>query len=117
MTSRKALYSILNGKNSLQRYDKYKDTGVEWIGKIPEHWSVMEVRRITKEHKQGFYSTEQYVDDGLKLLRITDIDDNSNVSLIDCPGVSISDKECDVFKLELHDFLFARSGTIGRFGI
>ncbi len=23
-----------------KRYDKYKDSGVEWIGKIPEHWEV-----------------------------------------------------------------------------
>ncbi len=24
----------------MRRYEKYKDSGVEWIGEIPEHWSV-----------------------------------------------------------------------------
>ncbi len=23
-----------------KRYDKYKDSGVEWLGKIPGHWEV-----------------------------------------------------------------------------
>ena len=22
----------------LPRYPKYKDSGVEWLGKVPEHW-------------------------------------------------------------------------------
>jgi hypothetical protein len=24
-------------------YEKYKDSGVEWLGEIPEHWSVWKV--------------------------------------------------------------------------
>jgi type I restriction enzyme S subunit len=23
-----------------KRYEKYKDSGVEWIGEIPEHWEI-----------------------------------------------------------------------------
>lgn len=28
---------------SFPRYPKYKDSGVEWLGEVPEHW---EVRRL-----------------------------------------------------------------------
>jgi type I restriction enzyme S subunit len=28
-------------------YPKYKDSGVEWIGEIPEHWFVSKLKRIT----------------------------------------------------------------------
>lgn len=74
----------------MKSYSEYKETGIENIGKIPTHWNVLSVRRITKEHKQGYYSSEEYSTKGYKLLRITDIDDNANVSYSDCPFVDLT---------------------------
>ena len=31
-----------------QRYERYKDSGVEWIGEIPEHWKVISLKRKFK---------------------------------------------------------------------
>jgi len=31
---------------SFPRYPKYKDSGVEWLGEVPEHWGVGQSRRI-----------------------------------------------------------------------
>lgn len=28
------------------RYDKYKDSGIEWIGEIPEHWEVRRMKNV-----------------------------------------------------------------------
>ncbi len=33
--------------SSMKTYDKYKDSGIEWIGKIPEHWIVATVGRLS----------------------------------------------------------------------
>ncbi len=101
----------------MKRYPKYKNSGVEWMGKIPVHWDTMIVKRIVKDHKQGYYTQQDYVDSGVKLLRITDIYDNSDIDLSNCPYVSITEKERQDFGLKINDFIFARSGTIGRFGI
>jgi type I restriction enzyme S subunit len=30
------------------RYPKYKDSGVAWLGKVPEHWVVGQLRRVTR---------------------------------------------------------------------
>jgi type I restriction enzyme, S subunit len=30
-----------------QGYDKYKDSGVEWLGDIPEHWKSLKIKRLT----------------------------------------------------------------------
>lgn len=30
----------------MERYEKYKDSGIEWIGEIPEHWEVMSFRYV-----------------------------------------------------------------------
>lgn len=34
---------------SFGRYPKYKDSGVEWLGEVPEHWDVVLNQRIFKE--------------------------------------------------------------------
>lgn len=38
-------------KNKLQRYESYKDSGVEWLGEIPEHWELKRFKHIFKEKK------------------------------------------------------------------
>ncbi|MGD1714893.1 restriction endonuclease subunit S [Dapis sp. BLCC M172] len=100
-----------------QKYPVYKSSGIEWLGDIPEHWEVKKIKRITQTHKQGYYTENPYIDEGVKLARITDIDDFGNVSFENMPFVEISDKDEKLFRLKKGDFLFARSGTIGRFGL
>lgn len=33
------------------RYDKYKDSGIAWIGEIPEHWEVKKEKSFQKEER------------------------------------------------------------------
>lgn len=33
---------------SFPRYPKYKDSGVEWLGEVPEHWVVLPIRLVAK---------------------------------------------------------------------
>ncbi len=30
---------------TLPRYPSYKDSGVEWLGEVPEHWKVLPLKR------------------------------------------------------------------------
>ncbi len=34
-----------------QRYPKYKDSGIEWIGEIPEHWGIVPLFSVFHENK------------------------------------------------------------------
>ena len=37
------------------RYDRYKDSGIAWIGEIPEHWEVCSIKQIMKNKSiKGF---------------------------------------------------------------
>lgn len=38
-------------KVELKKYDKYKDSGVEWLGEIPEHWSSLANKYIFRLKK------------------------------------------------------------------
>lgn len=34
------------------RYDRYKDSGIAWIGEIPEHWEIKSIKTIFVESKE-----------------------------------------------------------------
>jgi type I restriction enzyme S subunit len=101
----------------MKRYDSYKDSGVEWIGEIPSHWFKSKVRYVTKEHRQGYYSSDSYSESGLKVVRITDLNDDRTISIQNSPFYALSDVEKERFLLSEGDFLFPRTGGVGRFGI
>lgn len=71
---------------------------------------------VTIEHKQGFYSNDRYVSDGVYLIRGSDLM-SPKISFENMPKLRITDKDYEAFKVIEGDFLFARSGGIGRYGI
>ena len=84
------------------------------FGAIPKHWQIVSVSDITKEHKQGYYTKDDYVEDGIRLARITDLN-NPTIDYSDMPKLTISESDFQSYKIEKNDFLFARSGAIGRY--
>jgi len=38
---------------SFPRYERYKDSGMEWLGEVPEHWEVKRVRHILRHSYDG----------------------------------------------------------------
>lgn len=91
----------------------YKQTE---IGVIPDDWETYKVSQFTLAHKQGFYTKNPYVPEGVKLARITDLHFNK-INFDDMPSLKISEDDFKQYKISEGDFLFARSGAIGRYGI
>jgi len=94
-------------------HSEFKDSE---LGKIPESWEVVNVENITASHKQGYYTKDEYTGQGIYLIRITDLG-NPKIDYTDMPKLPISDDDYKSFKVSKGDFLFARSGAIGRYGI
>ena len=99
------------------RYSKYKPSGVEWIGDIPDHWIVNKLKILTLDHRQGYYSSKDYDERGYKVVRITDINDDNTLTIENSPYYDIEHIEYERFGLKYGDFLFPRTGGVGRFGI
>lgn len=38
----------------MKKYDNYKDSGIEWIGKIPKHWDESKIKYLSKEPNSLF---------------------------------------------------------------
>lgn len=101
----------------MKSYQLYKQSNISELGAIPEHWKTAKITRIVNSHKQGYYTKSDYGNNGIKLLRITDINDNSEIDTTNCPHLELSENEFKEFSVLPNDFVFARSGTVGRFGI
>ena len=43
---------------SFPRYPKYKDSGVEWLGPLPEHWDVKPLKHVAAIDSCGSYGVE-----------------------------------------------------------
>ena len=98
-------------RKKYQAYPKYKDSGVEWLGEIPEHWQIMPLKRLCV--RSALYGANEpadsYVDKGVRFLRTTDISDRGD--LIGA-GVYLSVEAVSDYLLQTGDLLFSRSGTI-----
>lgn len=71
----------------MKQYDSYKDSGVEWIGKVPSHWEIMPLK-FTGTFGNGLtYSPKDVVDNGILVLRSSNIQ-NSSLSFEDNVYVS-----------------------------
>jgi len=47
-------------------YQKYKDSGVEWLGEIPEHWSGTALKRwVEVKITDGPHETPEFIDEGI----------------------------------------------------
>lgn len=102
--------------NGLDSNVPTKPSGVEWLGNVPVHWTICKLRRSVEDHKQGYYSSDPYVDDGVKLLRITDLSNDGTASFENCPMVE-NKNDVAAFRLQTGDFVFARTGGAGIFAL
>ncbi len=92
-----------------------KDSGVEWIGKIPASWDVVHLKRILREHMQYGANEPAESDDTTypRYIRITDI--TANGELRPETFKSLEPSKAKDYLLDKGDVLFARSGaTVGK---
>ena len=100
---------------------KYKDSGVAWIGNIPEHWRVSAIKRTTyikgRIGWQGLTS-EEYQSEG-KYLLVTGTDfENGKIKWEGCWYVAEERYGEDPYiQLANNDVLITKDGTIGKIAL
>lgn len=99
---------------------KMKDSGVEWIGEIPEHWDVTKIKYTTyvkgRIGWQGLRSDE-FIDEGPSLVTGTDFK-NGKIDWQTCYHVSEERyKEAVPIQLKEDDLLITKDGTIGKLAL
>ena len=92
-----------------------RDSGVEWLGEVPEHWEVKKIKYIVKEPL--LYGANEAAEDIDKsqprFVRITDVDEDG--TLRDDTFRSLPQEIALPYMLKDGDILLARSGgTVGK---
>lgn len=91
-----------------KRYEKYKDSGVEWIGEIPEHWIHCKLGYLLVKNDSGTWG-DDYDDDGVVVLRSTEITLNGTWSIVDPARRMIPVKEYERCLLREGDLILTKS--------
>ena len=63
----------------MKRYDAYKDSGVEWLGEVPEHWGVKRIKDTVIKIGNGVTpkgGSEVYTDVGIPFIRSQNVYDD-----------------------------------------
>lgn len=92
-----------------------KDSGIDWIGQVPEGWGVSKLKNLLKI-KDGTHDTPSYVDSGIPLITTKNINSFSNyIDFSTAKNISYKDyilinRRSDV---EYGDILMPMIGTVG----
>ena len=102
----------------MKRYDSYKDSGVEWIGEVPEHWEVCKIKRLSVVKRGASprpIENPIYFDDNGQYawVRISDVTDSkkylySTTQKLSKLGASLS------VKMHSGEIFLSIAGTVGK---
>jgi type I restriction enzyme S subunit len=100
---------------SFPKYSKYKASGVEWLGEVPEHWDVHSLRHGLSELFSGVTSTQ--VDETEMTVPVTRIETISS-GIIDESrlGFINADEAREDRKLRKGDILFSNINSLNMIG-
>ena len=106
---------------NMRRYEKYRPSGVDWIGDVPEHWEVMKLLYCLRQPIcDGPHETPTLVEDGVPFISIDSLNDTKQIDLSKATKFISEDDYLTYMKkakLEKGDVLFTKAATIGKTAI
>jgi len=91
---------------SFPKYPEYKDSGVEWLGKVPAHWSVKPLKYLTNFINGMAFKPNEWSLEGTPIIRIENLNDSESFNFYD-------GKVDGRYYVEKGDLLFGWSGNKG----
>ncbi len=97
----------------MSRYKKFKDSGIDWIGAVPDHWEVKRLKNIVLNDVGGLWGDEPADDENdIIVLRVADFDRVSS-RIIDNPDFTyrnIRASQLEGRLIKQGDILLEKSG-------
>lgn len=95
---------------------KMKDSGIEWIGKIPEDWRAIQLKNLCSEEiTDGPHETPDFIDAGIPFLSVDSIQ-NGKLDFEDCRY--ISNEAHEEYKQKANpkkgDILLGKAASVGK---
>lgn len=93
-----------------------KDSGIEWLGEIPEHWEVILFKRVISKIKDGTHGTFQRLSEGYPFFSAKNVY-NEGLKISDTESLISENDYLEITKNgfpKKNDLLITCVGTIGR---
>lgn len=92
--------------------DEMKDSGIEWLGKIPREWDIKPIKYVSNHFNGYAFNSDNFIEDGIPIIRIGDIKDNI---IFQNTKKSKENKKLEQYIIKRDDILIALTGaTIGK---
>lgn len=100
-------------------YSEYKESGVEWIGKIPRHWKLIEVKRIGSIYNGATPSSsvDDYWNGEIIWVTPTDMNGQAEISLSSRRITDKGYKSCGVMLVPKGSIIVSCRAPIGKVAI
>lgn len=94
------------------RYEKYKNSGVEWLGDVPQHWVIDRLKHSINSCKNGIWGGEPIGDaNDISCVRVADFDrQRMRVTLVEPTIRNITETERHGRELHNGELLLEKSG-------
>ncbi|CCE25329.1 restriction endonuclease subunit S [Methylotuvimicrobium alcaliphilum] len=98
----------------MPKYKAYKESGVDWLGLIPEHWDLKPLKHganvvlgkmLCPSNKGGYFLRQYLKSKNIQWLKV-------DVSSVD--EMWFSKEELDLYKLEIGDLVLSEGGEVGK---
>ncbi len=105
----------------MRKYDRYKDSGIEWIGEIPNLWKVKKIKhRCYVKARVGWkgLKSDEFLQEGYAYLVTGSDFKNDKVNWKECYHIDKERYDEDSYiQLQDEDLLITKDGTIGKLAI
>lgn len=105
----------------MRKYPKYKASGIDWFGDIPEGWDIIKLKFLTSAITKGTTPSTvgmDFVDEGINYLKVESISDVGTILPEKCSFID-SETHKILFRSQLkeRDIVISIAGAIGRVAI
>ena len=92
-----------------QAYPEYQDTGVEWLGDIPEHWDVKKLKFFASVQPSNVDKKSKEGEHPVNLCNYTDVYYNDNVDeSLEYMAATATDEQIEKFTLKAGDTIITK---------
>lgn len=99
----------LAAKHRRAAYPVYKDSGVEWLGEIPEHWDIIRLKYIAKTRFSGVDKHKVEDEKPVRLCNYIDVYNNEYITFdLDFMEATATVEEIRRFNVEEGDVLVTK---------
>lgn len=90
-------------------YPKYKDSGVAWLGKVPEHWEVQRLRFLASYQNSNVDKKNYEGQEQVRLCNYTDVYYNEKITDdLNFMLATASESEIETMKLHIDDVIITK---------